>query len=177
MCTVHALTASQRVVDSPGKKDWRASRGALNNIIPASTGAATAVTKVLPHLAGKLNGSAYRVPVADVSVLDFVVRTRQPAPMHAVVDAMRAAAGGAMRGILKVTDEPVVSSDFVGERASAVFDVSASMALNDHFLKLVAFYDNEMGYAHRCVDLARFVLAKERATSGGPTGGAGVKEQ
>lgn len=161
MTTVHAVTASQSAVDGPAKKDWRSGRSILNNIIPASTGAAYAVTRALPELQGKLNGMAFRVPVADVSVVDLVVRTRDKAPMAAVVDSLRKAEAGRMRGILKVTDQMVVSSDFVGEKASAVFDVNASMALNDHMLKLVAWYDNEMGYAQRCVELAAFVMVRQ----------------
>ena len=146
MSTIHAVTASQKVVDAPGgKKDWRSGRSALDNIIPASTGAATAVTKALPHLAGKLNGMAFRVPVTDVSVVDLTVRTAKPASMEAMVCALREASAGAMKGVLAVTDAQVVSSDFRGEPASCVFDVRASMALNDRFFKLVAWYDNEYG--------------------------------
>jgi glyceraldehyde 3-phosphate dehydrogenase len=146
MSTIHAVTASQKVVDAPGgKKDWRTGRSALDNIIPASTGAATAVTKVLPHLAGKLNGMAFRVPVSDVSVVDLTVRTAQPASMDALLAALRDASQGAMAGVLEVTDAAVVSSDFRGEPASCVVDARACMALNDRFFKLVAWYDNEYG--------------------------------
>ncbi len=152
MTTVHAVTASQKVVDAPGgKKDWRAGRSALANIIPASTGAATAVTKVLPSLRGKMNGMAFRVPVTDVSVVDLTVRTAKPASLEAVAAAMRDAAQGTMRGILGVTDQAAVSSDFTGEACSAVYDVHASMQLNDRFFKLVAWYDNEYGAYGSCM--------------------------
>jgi glyceraldehyde 3-phosphate dehydrogenase len=119
-----------------------------------STGAATAVTKVLPQLQGKMNGMAFRVPVSDVSVVDLTVRTAKPASLEQVLQAMRAAAAGPMKGILSVTDAPAVSSDFRGERNSCVVDARACMALNDRFFKLIAWYDNEYGYALRCVDLA-----------------------
>ena len=146
MTTVHALTASQKVVDAPGgKKDWRAGRCALGNIIPATTGAATAVTKALPALKGKLNGCAFRVPVADVSVVDLTCRTAKAASPEQLAAALRAAADGPMRGVLRVTEELAVSSDFVGERASCVVDLRACMSLNPHFHKLVAWYDNEYG--------------------------------
>ena len=141
MSTVHAVTASQKVVDAPtgGKHDWRAGRSALNNIIPASTGAATAVTKALPHLRGKIDGCAFRVPVTDVSLVDLSVRTARPASLEQVTAAMREAAAGPMRGILAVADAPCVSSDFVGDSASCVFDARASMALGDRMFKLVAW--------------------------------------
>lgn len=160
MTTVHAVTASQSVVDAPGgKKDWRSGRSAMENIIPASTGAATAVTRVLPQLKGRLNGMALRVPVSDVSIVDLVVRTAKPATMEQMVAALRDAAERS-HGVLAVTDEQVVSSDFRGEPASCVVDVRASMALNDHFFKLLAWYDNEHGYALRCVELAQFMTSR-----------------
>ncbi len=160
MTTVHAATASQKVVDAPGKKDWRAGRSALDNIIPASTGAATAVTRVLPMLQGRLNGMALRVPVSDVSVVDLTVRLSKAATMEEMVAALRDAAARS-HGVLAVTDQPVVSSDFIGESASCIFDVHASMALNDRFFKLLAWYDNEYGYALRCVELAQFMAAQD----------------
>ena len=161
MTTVHAATASQKVVDAPGgKKDWRSGRSALDNIIPASTGAATAVTRVLPELQGKLNGMALRVPVSDVSVVDLTVRLKKPASMEQMVAALRDAAARS-HGVLAVTDQPVVSTDFRGERASCVFDVHASMALNDRFFKLLAWYDNETAYALRCVELAQYMASRE----------------
>ena len=161
MTTIHAATASQKVVDSPagGKHDWRAGRSALANIIPASTGAATAVARVLPQLAGKLDGCAFRVPLADVSVVDLTVRTARPAALPALLDACRAAERGAMRGVLRVADGPFVSSDFVGEKASCVVDARACMALGERFFKLVAWYDNEYAYALRCVELAAHMVA------------------
>ena len=160
MTTVHAATASQKVVDAPGgKKDWRAGRSALDNIIPASTGAATAVTRVLPMLQGRLNGMALRVPVSDVSVVDLTVRLAKDTTMEQMVAALRDAASRS-HGVLTVTDQPVVSSDFIGESASCVFDVQASMALNDRFFKLLAWYDNEYGYALRCVELAQFMASR-----------------
>ena len=160
MTTVHAATASQKVVDAPaGKKDWRAGRSALDNIIPASTGAATAVTRVLPELQGRLNGMALRVPVSDVSVVDLTVRLAKPASMDEMAAALRDAAARS-HGVLAVTDQPVVSTDFRGEVASCVFDVQASMALNDRFFKLIAWYDNEYGYALRCVELAQFMASR-----------------
>ena len=153
MTTVHAVTASQKPVDAPaGKKDARAGRSALCNIIPATTGAAIAVTKVLPELAGKMTGMAFRVPVADVSVVDLTVRTSRPASMDDVARALREAAAGPMRGILAVTDEHVVSSDFIGERHSAVVDLRASMALNDRFFKLIAW----CGCCERAARFLRF---------------------
>ena len=160
MCTIHAVTASQQVVDSPSKKSWRSGRCALSNIVPATTGAAVAVTKVLPSLKGKLTGSAYRVPVADVSLVDLVVRTRKPMSMQLLADAMRAAAGdGPLNGLLQVVDQPLVSSDFIGSPASAVVDLGACMVLegDPHTAKVCAWYDNEWGYSCRMLDLAAYI--------------------
>jgi len=156
MTTVHATTATQLTVDGPsrGGKDWRGGRCASQNIIPSSTGAAKAVGKCYPLLNGKLTGMAFRVPTADVSVVDLTCRTEKPAKMEAIVEAIKAAADGPMKGILGWTDEEVVSQDFVGDSRSSVFDVNAGISLNDNFVKLVSWYDNEWGYSNRLLDLA-----------------------
>lgn len=153
MTTVHATTATQKTVDGPSKKDWRGGRGAAFNIIPSSTGAAKAVGKVIPELNGKLTGMAFRVPTADVSVVDLTCRLAKPAKYEEIVEAMKKAAAGPMKGILDVTEDSVVSSDFIGESCTSVFDVNAGIALNDTFVKVVAWYDNEWGYSCKCVDL------------------------
>lgn len=157
MTTIHAITASQPVVDGPSKKDWRGGRGAFQNVIPASTGAAKAVALCLPELKGKLTGMAFRVPVADVSCVDLTVRTTKETSYAAIVEAMKKAAAGSMKGILQVTEDEAVSSDFIGSKFSAVFDAGAGIELNSKFFKLVAWYDNEMGYAQRCVDFLEYL--------------------
>ncbi len=157
MTTVHAMTGTQRVVDSPSKKDWRGGRAASGNIIPSSTGAAKAVGRVLPDLQGKLTGMALRVPTLDVSVVDLTVRLETPADYETICRAMRDAAEGELRGILAYTDEDVVSTDFIGETCTSVFDAKAGISLNDQFVKLVAWYDNEMGYATKVVDLIQYM--------------------
>lgn len=162
MTTVHAMTASQPTVDGPSKKDWRGGRGALQNIVPASTGAAKAVTLCLPELKGKLTGMAFRIPVPDVSVVDLTVRLTKKTSYDAIAAAMKAASEGPMKGILGYTEEEVVSSDFIGSSYSAIFDKGAGIALNDNFYKLIAWYDNEMGYATRCADLLRYIAKKEK---------------
>lgn len=162
MTTVHAVTATQPTVDGPSKKDWRGGRGAGQNIIPASTGAAKAVTLCLPELKGKLTGMALRVPTADVSVVDLTVRLRKETSYEGICQAMKAAANGPMKGILGYTDEQVVSSDFIGSTLSAIFDENAGIALNNTFFKIIAWYDNEMGYSCRVVDLLEFMMSKER---------------
>merc|ERR1719389_1246934 len=154
MTTVHATTATQKTVDGPSGKDWRGGRGAGQNIIPASTGAAKAVDKVLPALNGKLTGMAFRVPTPDVSVVDLTCTLEKPAKYADIVAAVKESAAGDMAGILDWTDEEVVSTDFVTCKASSVFDVNAGIALNDNFVKLVTWYDNEWGYSNRLVDLA-----------------------
>merc|ERR1712186_224964 len=156
MTTVHAMTATQLTVDGPsrGGKDWRGGRGASQNIIPSSTGAAKAVGKVLPALNGKLTGMAFRVPTPDVSVVDLTCRLEKPAKYDDIVAAVKEAAAGPMKGVLDWTDEEVVSTDFVTCPASSIFDVKAGIALNDHFVKLVTWYDNEWGYSNRLIDLA-----------------------
>ena len=156
MTTVHATTSNQLTVDGPSKggKDWRAGRAANGNIIPASTGAAKAVGKVIPELKGKLTGMAFRVPNPDVSVVDLTVKLATEATYQQVVDAIKEAAAGPLQGILGVTEDEVVSTDFVHDSRSSIFDVKAGIALNKTFMKLVAWYDNEWGYSNRMVDLA-----------------------
>ncbi|MDO9039430.1 MAG: type I glyceraldehyde-3-phosphate dehydrogenase [Lutibacter sp.] len=157
MTTIHATTATQLTVDGPSKKDWRGGRSALINIIPSSTGAAKAVGKVIPELNGKLTGMSFRIPTADVSVVDLTVRTEKPATMEEVKAALKYASENELKGILGYTDEAVVSQDFVSEPRTSVFDAEASIALNDNFFKLVAWYDNEFGYSTKMVDLAEYI--------------------
>lgn len=155
MTTVHATTATQKTVDGPSKKDWRGGRAAAFNIIPSSTGAAKAVGKVIPELNGKLTGMSFRVPTADVSVVDLTCRLNKPASYDAIKSAMKAASTGSLKGIMGYTEEDVVSSDFIGEPCTCVFDAKAGIALNDTFVKLVAWYDNEWGYSCKVIDLIR----------------------
>merc|ERR1711920_512297 len=154
MTTVHATTATQKTVDGPSNKDWRGGRGAAQNIIPSSTGAAKAVGKVIPALNGKLTGMAFRVPTPDVSVVDLTCRLEKAAPMDAICDAIRKAETGSMQGVLGFSDEEVVSTDFVTCPFSSIFDKRACIALTDNFVKLVSWYDNEWGYSNRLIDLA-----------------------
>lgn len=154
MSTVHAVTATQKTVDSPSAKDWRGGRGAFANIIPSSTGAAKAVTKVIPALKGKLTGMAFRVPVADVSVVDLTVRLEKPATYEEIKAAMKEASETYLKGVLGYTEDQVVSSDFIGDEHASIFDADAGIALNDNFVKVVSWYDNEMGYS---AALAKFV--------------------
>jgi glyceraldehyde 3-phosphate dehydrogenase len=153
MTTVHAMTATQKTVDGPSKKDWRGGRAAAHNIIPSSTGAAKAVGKVIPDLNGKLTGMAFRVPTVNVSVVDLTCRLAKPAKYDEIKAAMKAASEGPLKGILKYTDDLVVSSDFIGETCTSVFDADAGIALNDNFVKLVSWYDNEWGYSNKLLDL------------------------
>ena len=153
MTTVHATTATQNTVDGPSHKDWRGGRGAGQNIIPSSTGAAKAVGKVIPELNGKLTGMAFRVPTPNVSVVDLTVRLEKSASYAEICASLKAAAEGEMAGIIGYTEDAVVSTDFLGETCTCVFDASAGIALNDNFVKLVAWYDNEMGYSHKVLDL------------------------
>ncbi len=153
MTTVHAVTATQKTVDGPSMKDWRGGRAAGFNIIPSSTGAAKAVGKVIPDLKGKLTGMAFRVPTADVSVVDLTCRLAKPASYEDIKAAMKAASEGELKGILGYTDEEVVSSDFIGETKTSVFDAKAGIALSDTFVKLVSWYDNEWGYSNKVLDL------------------------
>ncbi|KAG9046246.1 hypothetical protein FS837_004807 [Tulasnella sp. UAMH 9824] len=162
MTTVHATTATQKTVDGPSAKDWRGGRGAAANIIPSSTGAAKAVGKVIPSLNGKLTGLAFRVPTSDVSVVDLVVRIQKEATYEEIKTAMKEASqDDQYKGILGYTEDDVVSTDFVGEECSSVFDAKAGISLNKNFVKLVAWYDNEWGYSKRVVDLIIFAAKKD----------------
>jgi len=161
MTTVHATTATQKTVDGPSGKLWRDGRGAAQNIIPASTGAAKAVGKVIPELNGKLTGMAFRVPTPDVSVVDLTARLEKPASLDAIKAVIKKAAAGKMKGILEYTEEQVVSTDFVGDAHSSIFDADASISLNPHFVKLIAWYDNEFGYSNRVVDLITYIAGKD----------------
>lgn len=161
MTTIHAVTASQPTQDGPSKKDWRGGRNAYQNIIPASTGAAKAVTLCIPELKGKLTGMSFRVPTADVSAVDLTFRTSKPTTLNDIDAAMKAAANGPMKGILAFTDEEVVSSDFIGDRHSSIYDSKAGIELNKHFFKIVSWYDNEAGYSARCVDMLKMMAEKD----------------
>ena len=161
MTTVHAMTATQPTVDGPSKKDWRGGRGAPQNIIPAATGAAKAVTLVLPELKGKLTGMAFRVPTPDVSVVDLTFKTAKATSYKEICAAMKRAAEGEMEGILGYTEEEVVSTDFQGDPRSSIFDAGAGIELNSNFFKVVAWYDNEWGYSNRVIDLMLAMAKKE----------------
>jgi glyceraldehyde 3-phosphate dehydrogenase len=163
MTTVHAMTASQPTVDGPSKKDFRGGRGAAQNIIPASTGAAKAVTLVLPELKGKLTGMAFRVPTPDVSVVDLTFRTEKATSYQEICAAMKKASEGEMKGILGYTEDEVVSADFTGDSHSSIFDAGAGIELNSNFFKVVAWYDNEWGYSSRMLDLILSMAAKEQS--------------
>jgi glyceraldehyde 3-phosphate dehydrogenase len=159
MTTVHATTATQKTVDGPSVMDWRGGRGAAQNIIPSSTGAAKAVGRVIPELNGKLTGMAFRVPTPDVSVVDLTVNLAKPASYDQIKAAMKAASEGPMAGILGYTEDEVVSTDFLGESCTSVFDAGAGIALTDTFVKVVAWYDNEWGYSCKCLDLMRHMAS------------------
>jgi len=159
MTTVHAATATQKTVDGPSNKDWRGGRGILENIIPSSTGAAKAVGKVIPELNKKLTGMAFRVPTSDVSVVDLTVELVKPAKYEEICAAMKAASEGPMKGVLGYTTEKVVATDFRGESCTSVFDAEAGIALDDTFVKVVSWYDNEWGYSCKVLEMAR-VIAK-----------------
>jgi glyceraldehyde 3-phosphate dehydrogenase len=161
MTTVHSLTATQPSVDGPSKKDWRGGRAASINIIPASTGAAKAVGLCIPEVQGKLTGMAFRIPTADVSAVDLTVRLATDTSYEEICSTMKRAADGPMKGILEYCDEEVVSSDFIGNTSSCIFDKGAGIALNKRFFKLVAWYDNEMGYSNRVVDLVLYIAKQE----------------
>jgi len=161
MTTVHATTATQPTVDGPSKKDWRGGRGAGQNVIPSATGAAKAVTLVLPELKGKLTGMAFRVPTPDVSVVDLTFKTAKPTSYKEICAAMKKAAEGELKGVLAYTDEEVVSSDFIGDPHSSIFDAGAGIELNANFFKVIAWYDNEMGYSNRVIDLMVSMGKKE----------------
>ncbi len=155
MSTVHAVTATQKTVDGPSAKDWRGGRGGFSNIIPSSTGAAKAVGLVLPELKGKLTGMSFRVPVADVSVVDLTVKLEKAASYEDIKKAMKDASEGELKGILGYTEDDVVSQDFVGDARTSIFDAKAGIALNDKFVKVVAWYDNEWGYSNKLIDLVQ----------------------
>ncbi|MEP7703044.1 type I glyceraldehyde-3-phosphate dehydrogenase [Paraglaciecola sp. 25GB23A] len=157
MTTVHATTATQKTVDGPSAKDWRGGRGASQNIIPSSTGAAKAVGKVIPELNGKLTGMAFRVPTADVSVVDLTVNLAKPASYAEICAVMKAASEGELKGIMGYTEDAVVSQDFIGDKRTSIFDATAGIALTDTFVKLVAWYDNEIGYSNKVLDLVAHI--------------------
>jgi glyceraldehyde 3-phosphate dehydrogenase len=157
MTTVHAATATQKTVDGPSMKDWRGGRSAIHNIIPSSTGAAKAVGKVIPALNGKLTGMAFRVPTMDVSVVDLTVKLEKPATYAEICAAMKTASeSGPMKGVLGYTEDLVVSQDFIGDTRTSIFDANAGIALNDNFVKIVSWYDNEIGYSTKIVDLIEY---------------------
>ena len=160
MTTVHSTTATQKTVDGASKKDWRGGRAASANIIPSSTGAAKAVGKVIPELNGKLTGMSFRVPTVDVSVVDLTVNLAKPATYEEICNAVKKACENEMKGIMDYTDEAVVSSDFIHDSHTCIFDASAGIALTDTFVKLVAWYDNEWGYSNKLVDLAMYIANK-----------------
>lgn len=161
MTTVHATTATQKTVDGPSGKLWRDGRGAGQNIIPASTGAAKAVGKVIPALNGKLTGMAFRVPTPNVSVVDLTCRLSKPASYDQIKQKVKEAAEGPLKGILDYTEEEVVSTDFVGDTHSSIFDAKAGIQLSDTFVKLISWYDNEFGYSNRVVDLIKYMQSKD----------------
>ena len=159
MTTVHSTTATQKTVDGPSKKDWRGGRAAAGNIIPSSTGAAKAVGKVIPELNGKLTGMSMRVPTLDVSVVDLTVNLEKPAKYEEICAAMKKASEGELKGILGYTDEAVVSSDFLGDTRTSIFDADAGIALTDTFVKVVSWYDNEIGYSNKVLELIKHMYS------------------
>jgi glyceraldehyde 3-phosphate dehydrogenase len=163
MTTVHSYTATQKTVDGPSHKDWRGGRGAAQNIIPSSTGAAKAVGKVIPDLNGKLTGMAFRVPTPNVSVVDLTARLSKGAKYEDICAVIKEAANGPLKGIMGYTDEEVVSTDFVGDTHSSIFDAKAGISLNDNFVKLISWYDNEYGYSNRVVDLIRYIAKRDHS--------------
>ena len=159
MTTVHATTATQMTVDGPSRKDWRGGRSAMLNIIPASTGAAVAVTKVIPALKGKLTGMAFRVPTADVSVVDLTVRLEKETSYEEIKNTFKAASEGALKGVLGYTEEKLVSQDFIGDPRTSIFDAGAGIELNSKFFKLICWYDNEAGFSNKMLDLTQYVAS------------------
>ena len=157
MTTVHSVTASQFTVDGPSKKDYRGGRSSLLNIIPSSTGAAKAVTKIIPSLQGKLTGMAFRIPTANVSVVDLTVRLKKKTSYNEIKKVMLEASENDLRGILGYCDDPVVSQDFIGDKRTSIFDASAGMELNSNFFKIISWYDNECGYSNKLLDLAKHI--------------------
>jgi glyceraldehyde 3-phosphate dehydrogenase len=160
MTTVHAYTATQKTVDGPSKKDWKGGRSAAINIIPSSTGAAKAVGLVLPEVKGKLSGMSFRVPVPTVSVVDLTMRTEKSTSIKEINAAMKSASEGYLKGVLGYTEDEVVSSDFVHDERSSIYDAGASVELNSNFFKLVSWYDNEWGYSNRVIDLVTYMVKK-----------------
>ena len=163
MTTVHSVTATQKTVDGPSLKDWRGGRAATGNIIPSSTGAAKAVGKVIPELNGKLTGMSMRVPTLDVSVVDLTVNLAKPAKYEEICKAMKAASEGELKGVLGYTDEAVVSSDFLGDTRTSIFDATAGIALTDTFVKVVSWYDNEIGYSNKVLELIEHMYSVDHA--------------
>jgi glyceraldehyde 3-phosphate dehydrogenase len=161
MTTVHAVTITQNSIDGVSRKDWRAGRGAFQNIIPSSTGAAKAVGKVLPELNGKITGMAFRVPVPDGSVVDLTAKLQKDATYEQIKDAMKKASAGEMKGLLGYTEDDVVSQDIVGDSSSSIFDAGAGIQMSPRFVKVIAWYDNEWGYSHRLLDLAAYVAQQD----------------
>ena len=157
MTTVHSVTPTQKLPDGASLKDWRGGRAATGNIIPSSTGAAKAVGKVIPELNGKLTGMSMRVPTLDVSVVDLTAKLAKPASYEEICKAMKEASEGELKGVLGYTDEPVVSSDFLGDSRTSIFDADAGIALTDTFVKVVSWYDNECGYSNKMVELIRYM--------------------
>ncbi|KAF5058351.1 type I glyceraldehyde-3-phosphate dehydrogenase [Proteiniclasticum sp. QWL-01] len=164
MTTVHSTTATQKTVDGPSKKDWRGGRAASTNIIPSSTGAAKAVGKVIPELNGKLTGMSFRVPTIDVSVVDLTCRLEKPASYEDIKLAMKEASEGELKGILGYTEDEVVSTDFIHDKRTSIFDAKAGISLNDHFVKVISWYDNEWGYSNKLVDLTAHVAKVDAQT-------------
>jgi len=163
MTTVHATTATQKTVDGPSMKDWRGGRGAAQNIIPSSTGAAKAVGKVIPALNGKLTGMAFRIPTPNVSVVDLTCRLEKPATYAEICAAMKAASEGELKGVLGYTEDAVVSTDFLGETRTSVFDAEAGISLNNNFVKVISWYDNELGYSYKVVELIQHMYKVDNA--------------
>ena len=160
MTTVHSTTATQKTVDGASKKDWRGGRAASANIIPSSTGAAKAVGKVIPELNGKLTGMAFRVPTVDVSVVDLTCNLAKPTTMEEICKVMKEASENEMKGIIEYTEDAVVSSDFISDEHTSIFDATAGIQLTDTFVKLIAWYDNEWGYSNKLVDLAIYIASR-----------------
>nr|WP_255495699.1 type I glyceraldehyde-3-phosphate dehydrogenase [Sinimarinibacterium sp. NLF-5-8] len=160
MTTVHAATATQKTVDGPSAKDWRGGRGILENIIPSSTGAAKAVGVVIPELNKKLTGMSFRVPTSDVSVVDLTVELEKPASYDEIKAEMKAQSQGALKGVLGYTEDAVVATDFIGDARTSIFDASAGIALDDNFVKLVSWYDNEWGYSNKCLEMVKVIAAR-----------------
>ena len=161
MSTIHAATAKQKVVDSRSMKDWRTGRSVFGNIIPSTTGAAKAVGKVIPDLAGRLTGISYRVPIEDVSLVDLNIHTEKPTSYEGMCEKIKEAANTYMKDILRYVDDEVVSRDFIGDPCTSIFDARQGIQLNDHFFKVIAFYDNEYGYSAKVLELISYMASKD----------------